>query len=70
MTEDILGLTNGKIPKFAKPYADVVRVARDALGDRIGQFVPGHPLQGLRTKWSVINRRCLARQVSRQNRCA
>lgn len=26
--------------------AEVVRAARDALGDRIGQFVPGHPIAG------------------------
>ncbi|WP_313065753.1 prephenate dehydrogenase [Achromobacter animicus] len=26
--------------------AEVVEAARDALGDRIGQFVPGHPIAG------------------------
>src|SRR5690606_38242794 len=26
--------------------ADVVEMARIALGDRIGQFVPGHPIAG------------------------
>jgi len=26
--------------------SDVVRAARDALGDRVGQFIPGHPIAG------------------------
>lgn len=29
--------------------SDVVQAARDALGDRIGQFVPGHPIAGRET---------------------
>ena len=29
--------------------SDVVQAARDALGDRVGQFVPGHPIAGRET---------------------
>lgn len=33
VTEDILGLGEGRIPKFAKPFADVGAVIRDAAED-------------------------------------
>jgi 3-methyl-2-oxobutanoate hydroxymethyltransferase len=41
VTEDILGLTNGKIPKFAKPYADVGALISQAAGQYAAEVRDG-----------------------------
>lgn len=46
VTEDILGLSGGRIPRFAKPYADVGAVIQDAA-QRYADEVRGGQFPGL-----------------------
>lgn len=41
VTEDILGLSGGKIPKFAQPFADAASVIRDAAAEYARQVKQG-----------------------------